>query len=142
MYSAMNWTVLKAIFRRDFVSYFSNPTGYVFICVFVMLSAMAAFWPPGFFSNNLANLDQLNQWMPFILLVYIPAITMSVWAEERRQHPDELLLTLLASDTDVVSGKYLASVAIYPVAQLFSMFSFYMLDLYGVGSPDVGIFIG
>src|SRR3954468_3144026 len=138
----MNWTVLKAIFRRDFVSYFSNPTGYVFICVFVMLSAMAAFWPPGFFSNNLANLDQLNQWIPFILLVFIPAITMNVWAEERRQHTDELLLTLPASDTDVVIGKFFASVTIYTVALLFSMLSIYLVFMYGLGEPDVGLFIG
>lgn len=138
----MNWTVLKAIFRRDFVSYFSNPTGYVFICVFVMLSALAAFWPPDFFSNNLANLDQLNRWLPFILLVYIPAITMSVWAEERRQHTDELLLTLPASDMDVVLGKYLASVAIYTVALLFSMFSIWLVFSYGLGTPDTGLFIG
>jgi ABC-2 type transport system permease protein len=138
----MNWTVLKAIFRRDFVSYFSNPTGYVFICVFVMLSALAAFWPPDFFSNNLANLDQLNKWLPFILLVYIPAITMSIWAEERRQHTDELLLTLPASDIDVVFGKYLAAVAIYSVALVFSMFSIYLVFSYGLGTPDVGLFVG
>src|SRR3954468_12176684 len=137
----MNWTVLKAIFRRDFVSYFSNPTGYVFICVFVMLSALAAFWPPAFFRNNLPNLDHLNRWLPFILLVYIPAITMSVWAEERRQHTDELLLTLPASDTDVVIGKFLASVAIYTVALLFSMFSIYLVFMYGLGTPDFGLFV-
>jgi ABC-2 type transport system permease protein len=138
----MNFTVLKSIFRRDFVSYFSNPTGYVFICVFVMLSALAAFWPPDFFSNNLANLDQLNKWLPFILLVFIPAITMSIWAEERRQHTDELLLTLPASDLDVVFGKYLAAVAIYTVALLFSMFSIYLVFSYGLGTPDAGLFIG
>ncbi|MEX0614244.1 MAG: Gldg family protein, partial [Pirellulales bacterium] len=138
----MNWTVLKAIFRRDFISYFSNPTGYVFICVFVMLSALAAFWPPDFFSNNLANLDQLNKWLPFIMLVFIPAITMSIWAEERRQHTDELLLTLPASDMDVVFGKYLAAVAIYTVALLFSMFSIYLVFSYGLGTPDGGLFIG
>jgi ABC-2 type transport system permease protein len=138
----MNWTVLKSIFWRDFVSYFSNPTGYVFICVFVVLSALAAFWPPDFFSNNLANLDQLNKWLPFILLVFIPAITMSTWAEERRQHTDELLLTLPASDVDVVFGKYLAAVAIYTVALIFSMISIYLVFSYGLGSPDIGLFIG
>jgi ABC-2 type transport system permease protein len=138
----MNWTVLKSIFWRDFVSYFSNPTGYVFICVFVMLSALAAFWPPDFFSNNLANLDQLNKWLPFILLVFIPAITMSTWAEERRQHTDELLLTLPASDVDVVFGKYLAAVAIYTVALVFSMISIFLVFSYGLGSPDLGLFVG
>ncbi len=138
----MNFTVLKAIFRRDFVSYFSNPTGYVFICVFVMLSALAAFWPPEFFSNNLANLDQLSRWMPFIMLVFIPATSMSIWAEERRQGTDELLLTLPASDMDVVIGKFLAAVSIYTVALLFSMFSIFLVFSWGLGSPDGGLFLG
>ncbi|MCA9229769.1 MAG: Gldg family protein [Planctomycetales bacterium] len=137
----MNWNVLKSIFRRDFVSYFSNPTGYVFICVFVVLSSLATFWPPEFFSSNLANLDQLSRWLPFIMLVFIPAITMSIWAEERRQGTDELLLTVPASDFDVVIGKYLAGVAIFTVSLMFSAFSIFLVFKWGLGDPDGGLFV-
>lgn len=136
----MNGKVISAVFKRDFVSYFSNPTGYVFICVFVMLSSLAAFWPPEFFSNNLANLDQLSRWMPFILVVFVPAITMSIWAEERRQGTDELLLTLPASDFDVVLGKFLAAVSIFAVSLLFSAFSIFLVFSWGLGNPDPGLF--
>ncbi|MDX1945329.1 MAG: Gldg family protein [Pirellulaceae bacterium] len=109
-----------AVMKRNFVGYFSNPTGYIFLFLFVLLTSVAAFWPPEFFVANLANLDQLNGWFPLIMLVFIPTITMSIWAEERRQGTDELLLTLPAADFDIVIGKYLAAAAIFTVALIYS----------------------
>jgi len=137
----MNTKVLRAVFKRDFVSYFANPTGYVFICVFVLLSTIAAFWPNEFFVTNLANLDQLNKMFPFIMLVFIPAVTMAIWAAERRQGTDELLLTIPAADLDIVVGKYLAGVAIYSVALLFSLVCNTSVLAF-LGDPDTGLLVG
>ncbi len=137
----MNMNVLLSVFKRDFVSYFTSPLGYVFVWLFVFLGTIAAFWSNEFFNANLANLDQLNFWFPFIMLAFIPAITMSVWAEERRQGTDELLLTIPVADFDIVLGKYLAAVTIFTVSLLFSLLCNYLV-LETLGNPDVGLLAG
>jgi ABC-type uncharacterized transport system involved in gliding motility auxiliary subunit/ABC-type transport system involved in multi-copper enzyme maturation permease subunit len=130
--------VILAIFRRDLGRFFSNVAGYVYIVLFLVSASVAAFWPDEFFANNLATLDQLNKLMPYLLLLFVPAITMNVWAEERRHGTEELLLTLPARDIEVVLGKYFAALGIF-----FASLAFLAVGLTAVleklGSPDYGI---
>jgi ABC-2 type transport system permease protein len=128
--------VVGAIFRRNFSAYFSGMLGYLFIIVFVVACGGLAF-TAGFFTANEPNLDQLSMWYPVLMLFFIPAITMSVWADERKMGTDELLFTLPATDVEILIGKYLAVLAVYTVGMLFAMADVLVLSY--LGNPDWGL---
>lgn len=130
------WHVVSAVFWRNVKQYFSGVLGYLFIVVFVTVSAMMAF-NQQFFADNLANLDQLSRWYPILLLFFIPAVTMGVWADEKKQGTDAILFTLPATDFEILLGKYLSVAAVYTIALLFSTTQLIALSL--IGNPDWGV---
>jgi len=130
-------SVVKAVFRRNLAAFFGNPAGYVFILLFVLLTSICAFVMQGFFEANLANLSLLTFWMPYILMIFIPAVTMSTWAEERKLGTDELLFTLPTGDFQIVLGKFLAALAVYTVTLAFT--ATHVVILCYLGDPDMGL---
>jgi len=129
--------VVRAVARKDLRGYLANPTGYVFLTLFIGTTAAAGFLQEGFFSRNLADLALLNKLMPAILMFFVPAITMGSWSDERRGGTEELLLTLPVRDSEVVLGKYVGALGMYTVALLFSLTHLAVLAY--LGSPDPGL---
>ena len=132
----MRTHVVLAVMKRNVASYFAGPLGYLFIAVFVTAAAFFAF-SDEFFANNLATLDELNKSYPLLLLFIVPAITMGTWSDERKTGTDELLFTLPATDFEILMGKYLACLAVYTVALLFSTCQ--LVALAWFADPDWGL---
>lgn len=125
--------VVSAVFKRNVASYFSGVLGYLFIVVFVIAGSLLAFRSE-FFAANQANLDPLTEWYPLLLVFIVPAVTMTAWADERKLGTDELLFTLPATDVEILLGKFLAVVAVYSAALLFSLT--HAMVLSWLGDPD------
>jgi len=136
MFIMCRWHVISSILWRNLKQYFSGMLGYVIIVVFVTVCAVMTF-SQQFFADNLANLDQLTAWFPLLLLFLAPAITMTSWAEERKQGTDAILFTLPASDFEITLGKYLAASAVYSIALLFSLSQ--LVSIAMLGAPDWGV---
>lgn len=126
------------IFRRELKAYFTGPVAYIVTGLFLIISGIMFF--STFFLNGRAELRQFFGLLPVMLSFFVPALTMRLFAEEKRSGSMETLMTLPVTEVDVVSGKFLASftgtlIMIVPTL-------FYAVTAEIFGSPDYGPIVG
>ena len=88
---------------------FLYPIATVFIVIFLVLQGALTFNLGNFFDRGQADLLPFFTFIPWVFLLLVPAITMRLWAEERRLGTIELLLTLPLAEWQAVLGKFLAA---------------------------------
>lgn len=130
---------VKAVFRREFRSYFDSPVAYVFLTAFLVLLGFLTFGVAMFYERRQADLMPFFVWHPWVYLLLVPAATMGLWADERRNGTIELLLTLPVTVWDVLVGKFLAAWAFIGIA-LGLTFPVAVTVAY-LGTPDWGVVV-
>ena len=128
--------LIKALFLRELRSYFSTPVAYVFIVIFLLLMGTFTFYLGGFYERGQADLSGFFNYHPWLYLFLVPAISMRLWAEERKSGSVELLMTLPITAWQAVLGKFLAAWAFTGIA-LALTFPIWITVNY-LGNPDNG----
>ena len=129
---------LRTITARELRAYLDSPIGAVFLLVFGVITC--ALFSGSFFLAERADLRALFGLLPQIMVVFVPAITMRLWAEDHRQGTSELLLTLPIPARWVVLGKFIAGVAFLALALATTLPAVVSVAL--LGDLDFGPVIG
>tara|TARA_B000000460_G_scaffold18466_1_gene12318 strand:+ start:439 stop:1170 length:732 start_codon:yes stop_codon:yes gene_type:complete len=129
------WTITK----RELAGYFNSPVAYVFLVIFLLMTAAFTFLIGQFMDRNQATLQPFFMWHPWIYLFLVPAVGMRLWSEERRQGTMELLLTLPISLWHCIIGKFLASWIFLTLALLMT-FPIWITVNY-LGDPDNSVIV-
>ena len=130
---------VMAVLKRELRSYFATPIAYVFIVIFLVLSGLFTFWYGGFYETGQADLTAFFYWHPWLYLFLVPALSMRLWAEERKSGSIELLMTLPLEVWQAVAGKFLAAWAFTAIAIALT-FPIWITVNY-LGDPDNGVII-
>ena len=126
------------LLRKEFRSYFDSPVAYVFIISFLAFTTWMYF--RSFFLIGQIQMRDYFLFLPWVFLIFIPAVTMRLWAEEKKQGTIEILMTLPVKDGEVVLGKFFASFCFLLVTLLLSLTIPITLAI--LGTVDIGPIIG
>jgi ABC-2 type transport system permease protein len=128
---------VAVVARRELSGYFATPVAYVFIVIFLALSAALTFYVGGFFERRQASLETFFTFHPWLYLFLIPAVAMRLWAEERKTGTIELLMTMPISTTAAVLGKFIAAWAFVALALALTAPMWVTVNV--LGEPDNGV---
>ncbi len=130
---------ILTIAKREIRGFFSSPVAFVIIVIFLLLLGFFTFMIADFFGAGEANLLTFFTWHPWLYLVFVPAVGMGMWAEERRLGTIELLLTMPITPWEAIIGKFLASWAIVGVSLVLTFPV--VITVNYLGSPDNGVIL-
>jgi ABC-2 type transport system permease protein len=130
---------VAVIAARELRAYFATPLAYVFIVIFLALMGTFTFYLGGFYERGQADLSPFFNFHPWLYLFLVPAISMRLWAEERKSGSIELLMTLPITLTEAVLGKFLAAWGFTGLA-LALTFPIWITVNY-LGDPDNGVIL-
>jgi ABC-2 type transport system permease protein len=137
----MNRSYIKTIyilFKKELMSYFNSPIAYIFISVFLVVGNWLFF--KNFFLIGQVSMRAYFELLPWIFLFLSPAITMRLWAEEKKTGTVEFLLTLPVTDWQVVLAKFFGSLAFVLIALFLS--ATLPITLAILGNVDWGPIVG
>ena len=135
-----------SILKKEVTTYLSSLVAYITIGVFLLVLGLFLWVFPetSILAYGYAGLESLFSTAPYLFMFLVPAITMRLLAEERREGTFELLLTRPLTDIQIVLGKYFAGVVIVLFALLPTLV--YYFSVYTLGTPqgniDTGAVIG
>lgn len=132
--------VVLAIFRREFAGYFNSPLATIVIPVFLLLVGVFCLFLNDIFVQGQATMRTVFFWTAMFLALLVPAVTMRLFAEEKRTGSLELLLTMPVTEGQAVAGKYLAAVLLIWLALAGTLS--YPLTLSRFGDLDWGPVLG
>lgn len=97
------------IIKKEMKSYFNTPIPYIVVIAFLVFTSVWFFFIQNFVVQNVASLRAYFGVIPIVFIILMPALTMKMWAEEKKLGTIELLLTLPFKDGIVVIGKFLSA---------------------------------
>lgn len=125
--------------KREFFAYFATAAAWIFLITFLMISTLLTFYAGNFFGRNQADLQSFFPFHPWLYVLLVPAVSMRLWAEERRNGTIELLMTLPFSTTELVLGKFLAAWLFIGLALFLTIPIWFTVNY--LGSPDNGVIL-
>jgi len=128
------------ITKNELYRYFISPLAYVYLIAFLLLNGSCAIYLGDFFNRGQADLSSMFAFQPWIYLIFIPGISMRLWAEEYRHQTIMQILSLPVSVMAYVWGKFFAAWLFCGLA-LFLTFPFW-ITVNWLGSPDNGVIFG
>lgn len=130
---------IGSIFRREMAAYFTTPVASIFLVMFLFLTNFMLWKIASFYDTDNATLGPLFGFFPILFLPLVPALSMRLWAEERRSGTIEFLMTLPITTTQAVVGKFLAAWLFTTIAVVLTATNW--LTVSYLGSPDHGVIL-